>query len=174
MDKVLLFVLWIFVWLLLSWPPDLKHVTIGIFVSLFVTFMTLDTFRAPGAAMDEEGKWPGALVIGKKIFWFICYTIIFLWECLKANIDVAWRVVYPTLPIRPGTIKVRTELKSDIGLTFLANSLTLTPGNTTVDIDKENGWIYIHVLFLKDGLPAADMKLPVVSKYERMLKRIFE
>ena len=109
-----------------------------------------------------------------RYLWFVYYIIIFLWECLKANIDVAWRVLHPKLPIRPATIKIRTDLKSDIGLTFLANSITLTPGTTTIDVDKQNGYIYIHVLFLKEGCPDHDMRLPVVSKFERILKKVFE
>ena len=172
MSKVLFFILWLFIWLLLSWPPNAKHVVIGMLVSLFVTFMTVDTFMTLTANPEKERLGPLAIV--KRILWFICYVGVFLWECLKANIDVAWRVVYPTLPIRPGTIRVKTDLKSDIGLTFLANSITLTPGKTTIDIDKENGYIYIHVLSLKEDYSVPEIRLGVVTRYERILKRIFE
>ena len=96
--------------------------------------------------------------------------MVFIWECFKANIDVAYRVLHPKLPIRPGTVKVKVSLKSDIGLTFLANSVTLTPGTTTVDIDKPNGYLYVHCLSVKDGA----VRLPVVSRFENILKRIFE
>ena len=137
--KVLSFLLWFFIWTLLSWPPKAQYVITGIFVSLFVTFMTVDTFKAPWVRSEEGTNPQGPLGLVKRILWFAGYVVVFLWECLKANIDVAWRVIYPTIPIRPGTIRVRTDLKSDIALTFLANSVTLTPGTTTVDIDKENG-----------------------------------
>lgn len=172
--KGLSFVLWFFIWILLSWPPTARYLITGIFVSLFVTFMTVDTFRSPRAEPGEGVRPQGPLVLVKKILWFVCYAAVFLWECIKANADVAWRVVCPGLPIRPATIRVRTLLKSDIGLTFLANSITLTPGTTTIDIDKENGYIYVHILSLKEGYPAGDMRLPIVSKFERILKRIFE
>ena len=172
-NKIILFILWFSVWLMLSWSADLKNILIGLLASVFVTFMTVDTFRAAGGA-KEDYRIPNLPELAKKIFWCICYVIVFLWECIKANLDVAWRVLYPTLPIAPGTIRIRTDLKSDVGLTFLANSITLTPGTTTVDIDKENGYIYIHVLSLKDGYASADMRLGVVTKFERILKRIFE
>ena len=176
LSKILLFILWLFIWLLLLWPPNFKHILIGSLVSLFVTFMTIDTFMAL-TVKPKAGEKHGPLSIVKKILWFACYVAVFLWECLKANIDVAWRVLCPTLPIRPGTIKVKTDLKSDIGLTFLANSLTLTPGKTTIDVDKANGYIYIHVLCLKEDYSARlapEIRLDVVTKYERLLKRIFE
>ena len=175
MQRILLFMLWLFVWCLLSWPPAPKQIVIGAFVSLFVTFMTVDTFRSlKSGKSGYTVKKTGLFGIIKKILWFAWYFIVFLWECLKANIDVAWRVIHPALPIRPATLKIKTELKSDIGLTFLANSVTLTPGTTTVDIDKENSYIYVHILSLKPGHPIADMRLGTVTKFERILRRIFE
>jgi multicomponent Na+:H+ antiporter subunit E len=163
-SKILIFMLWFLVWLLLSWPPRISSFITGALVSAFVSFMTMDILVKD----RPSGRSP------LRYLWFVYYIIIFLWECLKANIDVAWRVLHPKLPIRPATIKIRTDLKSDIGLTFLANSITLTPGTTTIDVDKQNGYIYIHVLFLKEGCPDHDMRLPVVSKFERILKKVFE
>ena len=83
------------------------------------------------------------------------------------------RVIHPDLPIRPGTVRVKTSLKSDIGLTFLANSITLTPGTTTVDIDKERGLIYVHRINIKEG-HAVSEHLPVVEKFENILRKVFE
>ena len=58
--------------------------------------------------------------------------------------DVAYRVLHPKLPIDPGLIKIRTKLKSDISKALLANSLSLTPGSTTVDIIGDQ--LYIHCI----------------------------
>jgi multicomponent Na+:H+ antiporter subunit E len=113
------------------------------------------------------------MILKKAIFLFY-YIIIFLWECLKANIDVAYRVLHPNLPIRPGTVKVKVSLRSDIGLTFLANSITLTPGTTSVDIDKEKGLLYIHWIYVRDGFREGEKRLPVVEKFENILKKVFE
>ena len=106
-----------------------------------------------------------------RYLWLIYYIVIFIWECLKANVDVAFRVLHPNLPIRPGTIKIKTALKSDAGLTFLANSLTLTPGNTTIDIDKVAGVLYVHRLYVRDEHVGS---IPVAAKFESILKRMFD
>jgi multicomponent Na+:H+ antiporter subunit E len=106
-----------------------------------------------------------------RYLWLIYYGVIFLWECLKANIDVAFRVLHPRLPIRPGTIKIRTALRSGIGLTFLANSLTLTPGNTTIDVDKAAGALYVHRLCIKDE---SAVSIPVAKRFESILKKVFD
>jgi multicomponent Na+:H+ antiporter subunit E len=155
--------LWFTVWLLLSWPPEPKDVAIGIPVSLFVFYMTRDLLAAKPHPFRHPARY----------LWFIYYIAVFLWECIKANVDVAFRVIHPALPIRPGTIRVKTGLKSDAGLTFLANSVTLTPGTTSVDVDRENGYLYIHCLYVKKNYDVSAGKLAVVDKFEKILKRIF-
>lgn len=161
--RSILFIIGFIVWCLLTWPPDLAHIIAGIIISLFVTMVTGDLFI----------QRPHVLIHGRRYIWFLYYIPVFLWECLKANIDVAYRVSHPGLPIKPGIVKVKTTLKSDAGLTFLANSITLTPGTMTVDIDRENGFLYIHWINVKakDIESATEI---IVRKFERILKEIFE
>jgi multicomponent Na+:H+ antiporter subunit E len=163
----ILFILWFMVWLFLSWPPNSTNIVSGAIVSLFVTFMTRDVMRRKDVKENKPISVVGSFA---RAGWFICYVFVFLWECLKANIDVAYRVIHPDLPIRPGTVKVKVALTSDIGLTFLANSITLTPGMTSVDVDKDRGFLYVHILCLKEG----NERPKVVDKFENILKRIFE
>ena len=108
-----------------------------------------------------------------RYFWFVYYVPLFLWECFKANIDGAYRVIHPRLPMRPGIVKVKTTLKGAVGLTFLANTLTLMPGTMTVDIDRENGFLYVHWVEVKSADIDKATAL-IVEKFERILKRIFE
>jgi len=170
--KVILFIFWLAVWCGLSRPVNKEGLILGVAVSIFITYMTVDL----AAQLDEKKavKKYGFFGNIKRILWLLLYIVVFLWECIKANIDVALRVLHPDLPIRPGTLKVRVGLKSDIGLTFLANSITLTPGTTSVDVDKEKGILYVHWLYVRDGYGGNGMKLPVVAKFENILKRIFE
>ena len=66
------------------------------------------------------------------------YLIYFLWEVVKANVHVAYIVLHPKLPIKPGIVKIETKLTKESGITVLANSITLTPGTLTIDVDPEN------------------------------------
>ena len=108
-----------------------------------------------------------------RYLWFCYYVSLFLWECLKANIDVALRVLNPKLPINPGIIKVKTVLKSDTALTFLANSITLTPGTFCVDIKPKEGFLYIHWINVETENTEKATQL-IVNKFERVLEKIFE
>jgi multicomponent Na+:H+ antiporter subunit E len=66
----------------------------------------------------------------------------FLIEVTVANIDVAMRVI--TGRIRPGILRVSSGMKTDLGIFMLANSITLTPGTITVDIDEETNDLFVH------------------------------
>jgi multicomponent Na+:H+ antiporter subunit E len=66
----------------------------------------------------------------------------FFIELTKANLDVAYRVI--TMKIRPGIIRVRSGLKTDLGIFMLANSITLTPGTLSVGIDESTNDLFIH------------------------------
>lgn len=72
-------------------------------------------------------------------------------EIVKSNIDVAKRVLHPSLPIDPQLFEVEASQKSDLGLVIYANSITLTPG--TVSTDVNSGRIQVHALS-RDGMEA--------------------
>ena len=81
--------------------------------------------------------------------------------------------MHPRLPINPGIVKVKVELKTDTALTFLANSITLTPGTMSVDIDKENGILYIHWINVKTKDIESATRI-IVERFEKILKKIFD
>lgn len=162
-SRIILFILGVFTWILFSWPPDWQHIVIGIFSSALVAFLTGDLFVRRPHLLTHAGRY----------IWFLYYIPVFIWECLKANIDVAYRVIHPDLPIHPGIVKVKTSLKSDTALTFLANSITLTPGTLSVDVDKENGVLYVHWIEVREKGVEKATKI-IVERFESILKRIFE
>ena len=163
-SKIILFLAAFLVWSVLSWVPDFQHLIVGVFVAAFVAFLTGDLF----VARVHIFKHP------KRYWYFIAhYLPVFLWEMIKANIDVAYRVLHPDLPINPGIVKVKTSLKSDTALTFLANSITLTPGTMSVDIDKDKGVLYIHWINVRTKDTQGATKI-IVQRFEKILKKIFD
>ncbi len=163
-NRIVVFFAAFFVWCFLSWVPDFQHIIVGILAAAFVSFVTAGLFTdSPYVSKRTKRCW-----------YFIRYYLpVFLREVIKANIDVAYRVLHPKLPINPGIVKVKTKLKKDIALTFLANSITLTPGTMTVDIDKEKGVLYIHWINVeaKDVEGATEI---IVKRFENILEKIFE
>lgn len=163
-SRIVIFLGAFLVWSLLNWVPDWQHLIVGIFIAWFVAFMTGGLFiMQPRILKRPLRYW----------YFLIYYLPKFLWECFKSNVDVAYRVLHPKLPINPGIVKVKTSLKTDIALTFLANSITLAPGTMSVDIDKDNGILYVHWIDIKATDVESATKI-VVGRFEKILKKIFE
>ncbi len=116
-----------------------EEILIGIIFSVIVGYVSRSIFIKKDYRMLNPIRWVIALVylIGP---FFIAMT--------KANLDVAYRVI--TGKINPGIIKISPKLKTNLGVTMLANSITLTPGTLTVDIDSETNDIYVHWINVKD------------------------
>jgi len=107
----------------------------------------------------------------QRYFWFLVYLVIFIWECIKANFDVAYRVLNPAMPIKPGIVKVKTTLKSGFARMLLANSITMTPGTITVDIIDDD--FYVHWIYVESDDPA-DYTYWITGKFEKYIKRFAE
>ena len=163
-SKLVLFILVFVIWLLLSWVPDWQHIFIGVFVALLVVWIIGDLFITPRRVSYHPLRY---------WYFFAVYLPLFIWECFKANIDVAYRVLHPALPINPGIVKVKTSLRTDTALTFLANSITLTPGTLSVDIDAKDGFLYVHWIDVKEKDMQKATKI-IVDRFEKVLKKIFE
>jgi multicomponent Na+:H+ antiporter subunit E len=101
------------------------------------------------------------------------YGVRFVWEMVKANFQVAAIVLSPMRPIRPGIVKIRTGLARDTAMTVLANSITLTPGTFTVDIDPESRVLYIHCITVP-GTDIEENTKRIGGRFERILKEVFE
>ncbi|MFC7142336.1 Na+/H+ antiporter subunit E [Halosimplex aquaticum] len=74
----------------------------------------------------------------------------FLWELLTANADVAYRVLAPSMPIEPDVIELPLRVETDLAITTIANSITLTPGTLAMDYDEERNALYVHAIDGRD------------------------
>ncbi len=106
----------------------------------------------------------------KRIVYAIAYIPYLFFAIVRANLDVASRVVRRRIPINPGIVSVRTKLKSPMGRTVLANSITLTPGTLSVDISGDR--LFIHWIDVKD-VEEKGATEEIVRGFERFLEVIF-
>ena len=155
------FLLTFLVWCALTCTLDPLTLIVGVFVSAGIVFFLSDLFP-PNMAL---------LFTPRRFFWLLIYIPYYFYYVFKANLDVVYRVLHPDLPINPGIIKVRTTLTTDLAKTFLANSITLTPGTLTVDVEGE--YLYVHWI----NVTTKDMEVAterIIKRFENILRRIFE
>jgi len=161
MRYVTVFILSLIFWLLLTFKITVPNLIVGSVAALICSlifgryyFHSVYKFLQP-----------------QRYFWFLVYLVIFIWECIKANFDVAYRVLHPAMPIRPGIVKVKTTLKSEMARTLLANSITMTPGTIAVDIIGD--YLYIHWIYVRSEDPEVYTGM-ITGAFEKYIKRIIE
>lgn len=71
-------------------------------------------------------------------------------QLVHSNITLALEILTPTDYTRPGILEVRLPPCTELVLTVIANSISLTPGTITLEIRTEPSIIVIHVLHLRD------------------------
>lgn len=80
---------------------------------------------------------------------FIGYWLWLAVEVVKASIDVARRIWSPRLPISPTLFQLRASQPGELGQVIYGNSITLTPGTVTVQIDDGN--LLVHAIAAEVG-----------------------
>ena len=96
------------------------------------------------------------------------YLISFLLALLRANIDMARRVLTPSLPLNPEVVEVQTALESTLGKLLLANSITLTPGTLTIDVLEDR--LLVHWIDCAPGTDLHQATRAIAADFERDIR----
>jgi multicomponent Na+:H+ antiporter subunit E len=122
-------------WILLSGIFDAFHLISGLVCCAIVSIISYDLL--------VSGKSEKKLLKSLRLLLYIPWE---LWKIVLANIDVAYRVLHPKMPIDPLVIEFETTLRGDFSLATLANSITLTPGTITILVEPKRGKFWVHAL----------------------------
>jgi multisubunit Na+/H+ antiporter MnhE subunit len=108
-----------------------------------------------------------------RLYYAARYGLIFLRALVKANVDVARAVLRPRPTFRPGFLAVPLAAESDLEITILANSITLTPGTISIHVDRARRTIVIHALDVGSDPDAvrADVKQTLEANILRFTRR---
>ncbi|WP_419948590.1 Na+/H+ antiporter subunit E [Candidatus Palauibacter sp.] len=139
------------VWLLWSGHYDALLLSFGA-ISLALVLLIAMRMRI----VDREGA-PIHLPLG-----LVLYLPWLVFEIVKANVDVAARILNPRLPIHPSVFTVRAGQRTDVGRAIYANSITLTPGTVTIATDGDELTIHALTRGAAEGVLSGDMDRRVV------------
>ncbi|HHK73862.1 MAG TPA: cation transporter [Rhizobiales bacterium] len=146
------------VWMALAGKVTVAEIVVGLVVSGGVALLSL-----PHLAMLDDVKLSPSLPVS-----LIRYFAVFFWALLRANLDVARRVAAPRVQINPAIVEVHTELGSDLGKLWLANSITLTPGTLCVDVVGET--LKVHWIDISPGADIEHATREIAARFEGVLK----
>ena len=121
------------VWLFLSGHYVPLLITFGVVSSVFVVIVSMRMDVADHEGLPVHLSWRG-----------IIYWPWLVWQIILANIDVARRILSPGLPISPCVVTLHTSQKTELGKVIYANSITLTPGTVTMELEQDQ--VVVHAL----------------------------
>lgn len=153
------------VWLGFSSKRDLFHIGSGIGAALLVAVLT-HRVLAIGVRKNRKGR-----LVYRYVFDFRWHRLLVFipWMLLKiaaANVQVAYVILHPRMPISPAIIRVKTGLRGRVSRTALGTIITLTPGTLVLDIQGDE--FVIHKI---DKAAAADI---LSGELLEMVRKTFE
>jgi len=159
-NYIIMFITLMGVWLMLNNSLAMEIVVSGLIISGLLPFL----FCGKCDVFTNLNLNP------KAILYSILFLFTFIAELVKANLDVALRVVSPKLPINPGVVEVKTGLKSKIARVVLANSITLTPGTFTLETKDDS--LFIHWIDVQSTDIEKNTQ-SIVKKFEKYLEVMY-
>ena len=155
------FLVTFFTWIVLTNSIKTEELITGLIVAVVISIVFKRYYKI---------RFDAKLI--PRIFLFVfAYLPVFIWEMIKANIDVAKRVLNPKLPLNPGFVRIKTDLKGEVSRLSLANSITLTPGTLTLDVRDQE--LCIHWIDVKATDPEGKRKY-ISGRFEKLIKGVFE
>lgn len=149
LQKIGLFVALCVAWIL--WSGYFKPLLLGLGLAsaLACTYLALRMRRA-----DGEGS---QFKILQHVHQLATYWPWLLLEIAKSNVEVAKFILSGKMNIDPVMIRLKAGQATEMGQVIYGNSITLTPGTITVDI--EDGELLVHALTQSgaDGLHEGEM-----------------
>lgn len=148
------------IWFTFTTSFQIAELVTGIVISLFIAYLTVKNFNCCDPI----------LLTPSHLFYFIEYFFVFIAALIKANFDVARRVVSPSLPINPGIVTFETKLHNHFARMILANSITLTPGTLTIDVVDNRFYVHWIDVTTKNE---QEVYNEIAAPFEKLLLKIY-
>ena len=157
MKKVVTFIVMAGFWILMSGMFDAFHLVLGLLCCLLIAFLSSDLLFGP------DFKVRFSQVIG-----MIIYLPWLFWQILLSNLQLTYIVLHPRMleMLDPQLIRFRTRIKGSFARVTLAQSITLTPGTITVNLDNDEFTVYALTVASASDLPG-EMEERLIAALEK-------
>lgn len=149
-------------WLLLTWTVTFEQLVFGgvLAAAVALAMAPLGEVAAPWRLLDP-----------RVLFAAVRLLVVSLGRIVRANVELAWRIWSPSLPLRSGMVVVPTAFDSEGGLGGLGLITSLIVDNQIVDVDRERSELQFHAVTVPEGNAAAKREV-ISAPTERLLAPI--
>jgi multicomponent K+:H+ antiporter subunit E len=144
-------------WLLLVNQLSAGHVVLGALLGWLIPFAT-------------SPFWPEHIRIRHPLA-LMRYLGIFVIDIVRGSFLVAWLILLGPARLRPAFVQVPLVLRTDLAISLLANTISLTPGTVSAHLSADKRTLIVHTIDTGD---ADALVAEIKQRYEAPLKKIFE
>jgi multicomponent K+:H+ antiporter subunit E len=152
----ILTVVLLIVWLFLNNTIATGHIVLGLVLAILIPWLT-------------SAYWPERNCI-KKPFTLLKFLLLVLWDILVANLKVAVLILGKRANLKPGFITIELDVKTPLGISVLANVISLTPGTVSCDLSMDRQSLLVHALHIEDAQQIID---EIKQRYEKSIIEVF-
>lgn len=152
---VLSLVLWV-IWLLLNNTVAAGHVVLGFGLAILIPLLT-------------AGFWPEKVRIRAPLT-LLKFLLVVLWDILIANLVVAKLILGRNDDLKPALIRIALDIQNPLGISFLANTISLTPGTVSCDLSVDRRYLLVHALHAEN---ISEIIAHIKQRYETPLIKVF-
>ena len=137
-------------WVMLSASFEWIHLGLGLIFSFAVAWL-------------NSGHSP---FVPKFRLWLriLLYLPWLFYKILQSSINLSKLILHPALPISPRLISVESKLRHHAAVVLFGNSLTLTPGTITAEVDRNK--LIIHAMDKNDDIAIKQIESKIADIFK--------
>jgi multicomponent K+:H+ antiporter subunit E len=144
-------------WLLLTNTLSAGHLVLGILLGWAVPLYT-------------ARFWPEQVRLRRPLR-FARFALVVLYDIVVANLTVARLILGPTERLQPAFLTMSLQLRSEVAISLLASTISLTPGTVSAFLSADRRHLIIHSLHATDPDEVIET---IRRRYEQPLKETLE
>jgi multicomponent Na+:H+ antiporter subunit E len=148
-------------WILLSGKLDAAHLSAGAAAALLIGVAAGRLWALP-PTIGAAARHPLSGLRWARVMLYVPWLV---WEIVASGLQVAYVVLHPRMPIDPRLVRVRVKLPHTLANLTFANSITLTPGTVTLDVEGDE--------FLVHALTPASASAIELGELQRVVAALF-
>lgn len=152
---ILSLILWI-IWLLLNNTVAAGHIVLGFVFAILIPLLTA-SFR------PEKVRIKAPLTLLK-------YLGTVMWDIVIANLMVAKLIMGRNDKLMPAFFHIKLDIQTPLGISFLANTISLTPGTVSCDLTTDCRYLLVHALHAENS---SEIIKHIKQRYEAPLIKVF-
>lgn len=150
-------------WILLNGKLNVEILCFGVVIS-FAVYAFCWKFLGYSPRKD--------LLFARILGYAAAYAVLLIAEIVKANIGVLREIYTEKTEVEPCIVQFTSPFQSDIYNVILADSITLTPGTITVDLNGQEFTVHCLDKSMSEGLDSSSF-VRLLSKIEKGVNACF-